>query len=325
MIRFFKSPQPAALIVIPFIIIVLWVYNGWRSVPVTDGSSLAVWEMIASLFSALPSWLNFIFMAALISAQAIYFNLMVNRHEVLYKNSYLPSFVFALLISADPGLMQFHPVHVINLFVLIIFDRMFTVFKNEKANSALFDSAFLTGLSALIYFPALLLFIVLILSLSILRPFNLKEWLIALIGFLLPFFFISVYMFWNTSLIPFWSDYMAHFPDAAPAMDIAKTPSRMWLAIFIGSLLLISILKLRGNFSKNTIRTRSYQQIIFIYLFLGIISIGITRHIMPIHFAIIALPAALFIAYFYLSAKRRLRLYEISLWILIGLVVWNQF
>lgn len=324
MIRFFKSPQPAALFVIPFIIIVLWVYRGWDSIPVMDSYSLPVWKFIGGLFSHLPGWLNFIFLSALISAEAIYFNLIINRHEVLYKNSYLPSLIFALLISATPGLLQFHPAHFINLFILIILDRIFTVFKNEKVTSPLFDSAFLTGLAALLYFPALLLFPVLLIGLRILRPFNFKEWLIILIGFCLPFFFISVYMFWNRSLIPFWTSYTELFPDTRPEFDVQHTPPLIWLTIAVGTLLLLSLLKLRANFSKNIIRTRSYQQIFFMLLLLGSISIGITRHIQIIHFALIALPVSLFISYYYLSAKKRLRLFDLSLWLLIALIVWNQ-
>ena len=190
MIRFFKSPQPAALIVIPFIIIILWFRTGFHCQPVTDLSNLPVWQAIAGMLSHLPSWLNFVILAIIISVQAVYFNLMVNKHEVLYKNSYLPSLIFALIISSTPGLMQLHPVHFINLFVLIIFDRIFSLFKNDHPNSALFDAAFLTGLAGLFYFPALLLFVVLIISMSIIRPFNFREWMIFFVGFLSPFFLI---------------------------------------------------------------------------------------------------------------------------------------
>jgi hypothetical protein len=324
MIRFFKSPQPAALIIIPFIIIVLWIYHGWNAVPVSDPLSLPLWNVIAGLFSGLPAWLNFIFLWALISFTAVYFNLMLNKHEVLYKNSYLPSLIFALLISSTPGLFLFHPIHFVNLLILIIFNRMFTMFKNDKANAALFDSAFLSGVASLIYFPALLLFIVLIIALRILRPFNLKEWLIVMIGFILPYFFVSVYMFWNHSLIPFWSQYISLFSFSAPTVSIVQSNQMIYLGIVVGLLLLFSLLKLRANHSKNVIRTRSFQQLFFILFFLGTISIAITHEIKIIHLAILALPTALFIAYLYLSAKRRIRLFEFSLWILIAVIVWNQ-
>lgn len=324
MIRFFKSPQPAALFVIPFIIIALWVYRGWNSIPVMDEYSLPVWKFIGGAFSRLPGWLNFIFLTAMISAEAIYFNHIINKREVLYKNSYLPALIFALLISCSPGLMKFHPVHFINGFILVILDRIFYVYKNDKSTSLLFDSAFFTGLAALIYFPALLLFPVVLIGLLILRPLNFREWLIVLIGFCLPFFFISVYMFWNRSLIPFWMSYIDLFPDSRPEISISSNPPFIWLTITLATLLLLSLIKLRANFTKNIIRSRSYQQIFFILLLLGSISIGITRHIQVIHFVLIALPASLFISYFYLSAKKRLRLYDLSIWLLIGLIVWNQ-
>ena len=325
MIRFFKSPQPAALFVIPFIIIALWLRIGLSCSPVVDETSLPLWKSIGNALSILPGWLNFILLVSLLSFEAIYFNLMVNKHEVLYKSSYLPSLLFAFIISSTPGLIQFHPVHLVNLLVLIIFDRTFSMFKNEKANSALFDSSFLTGIAALIYFPSLLLMVVLVISLSILRPFKLKEWIIVIIGFSLPFFFASVYSFWNHALWPFWTHYFSFFPSDRPIFLITKNTALLTLTVTIGSLLFFSLLKLRVNHNKNVIRTRSFQQIFFFFLLLCGISIGISRHIQIIHFAILAIPVSLFISYFYLSAKKRIRLYEFTLWAFIVIVLWNQF
>src|SRR6476620_508832 len=120
MIRFFKSPQPATLVIIPVIILVFWGRFFLDCQPVTDANSLPLWIGLAQFLSGLPSWFNWIILFLVIVLQAVYFNLMVNRHEVLYKSSFLPAFIFALFISATPSLMILHPVHLINLLALLM-------------------------------------------------------------------------------------------------------------------------------------------------------------------------------------------------------------
>src|SRR5688572_9703893 len=115
MIRFFKSTQPATLIVIPLIVMILWMQSAFRIAPVADVNAMPLWQPVSSFFSLFPSWLNYLVMVALISFEAIYFNLLLNRHEILYKNSFLPAVMFALFASSSPALMEFSPVHFVNL------------------------------------------------------------------------------------------------------------------------------------------------------------------------------------------------------------------
>src|SRR5688500_17263943 len=99
MIRFFKSSQPATLVIIPFVVMVLWMQTAFRIMPVTDENSMPLWQPLSAFFSVFPSWLNYLFMVTMISLQAIYFNVLLNKHEVLYRNSFLPALMFALFIS----------------------------------------------------------------------------------------------------------------------------------------------------------------------------------------------------------------------------------
>jgi hypothetical protein len=63
------------------------------------------------LFAKLPSGLNWLIMVSLVSFSAIYINQITNKHEILYKNSYLPAFVYALFISSVPEFLTVHPIH----------------------------------------------------------------------------------------------------------------------------------------------------------------------------------------------------------------------
>ena len=325
MIRFFKSLQPATLIIIPFIVFIFWIRTIFQSMPVSDLKILPVWQALLYLLSALPSWINFILLFGLISAEAIFFNIILNKFEVHYKNTFLPAFVFALLISSTPSLMHFHPVHFINLILLFIIDRLLTLFKNEIPVSALFDCGFLAGTASLIYFPAVILIPFLLATLFVLRPFGLKEWLITLIGLFLPIIFISTYMFWIHELIPFWKSYMSFFQKINVEILIENNFKILVLSVSIGILLILSIFKMRMNYRKNIIRTRSYQQVFFILLLLSAVWLILVEKIQIIHCAFLIIPVSVFCSYYFVSAKKGKLIYEYVLWLLIAIIVWNNF
>jgi hypothetical protein len=43
------------------------------------------------------------------------------------------------------------------------------------------------------------------------------------------------------------------------------------------------------------------------------------------HFTQLAIPFAIFLAYFFISAKKRLWIYEAALWIMVGFIVMSYF
>lgn len=322
MIRFFKSPQPVALIVIPLMVIILWAQIFLNCRPVALESSMPMWDLFSRAFNSLPSWLNFILLISLISGTAVYLNIVLNKHEVLYRNSYLPAFVYTLFISSIPAFLSLHPIHFVNILLIRVFDKSFSLFKNESPGAAIFDFSFLAGLACLFYFPAIVIIPLMIIAMLILRQWNFREWLIMFIGFGLPFFFVLVWNFWNKSLVEFVHNYSEHFKHIRPEWTISRTPALMAVATLFAIWLLLSLFKLRLNYLKNIVRTRSYQQIAFLMLIFFGGSILLSGKIQLADFAILAIPVAIFCSYYLVAAKKRIQFYELFLWMVIGAIVW---
>lgn len=325
MIRFYKSPQPVTLFSIPLIILILWAQAFPSMVPVVSPSSMLLWKMIAGWFSGWPNWLNFLLMVSLVSFTAVYLNLVCNKHEVLYKASYLPAFVFALFISCRPEFLVFHPIHLVNLILIRVFDKSFSLFKTDSSISSIFDSCFLASLAALIYFPAIVILPVMIISISILRSMNFREWIIMLIGFILPFFFVSVWLFMKKSAQEFWADYIDHYKAIHPQFDLVIGKPLLILAVLLGFWLLMSVFRLRANYYKNIIRTRSVQQVVFLLLLVSSGSIFLQQKIALIYFAFLAIPISILCAYYLLSEKKRIKFLEIFVWLVIATIFINHF
>ncbi len=324
MIRFFRSPQPAALIVVPVIVLILWGqrFTDLPLAPAEAGGPL--WGLLVSMLGGLPGFLRFLLAVGTLSLSAIYFNLMVNRHEVLYKNSYLPSLFYALLASASVELLQFHPLHLVNPVLLRVLDKTFELYKSERPVRGLFDGGFLSGLCGLLYPPAGLLVLLILLGILLLRPFNFRELLIHLVGLVLPYFFFSVLAFWNGHLLDSWIRLWKPFRDPAWVPGILPEEAHQVLAAVAGLLLLLALWKLRANYYKNTIRTRTYQQIMLLIALTGAGSLLFTGSIGWMQLLLFLLPAALLLAYYFVAAKRRMWFFETMLWVLMAVVVWNH-
>jgi hypothetical protein len=260
----------------------------------------------------------------IVSGQAVFLNLLLNRHLVLYKNSFLPALVFSLFISASPALMLFHPVFLINLLVLYILDGMFSLVKNENVIARLFNCGFIAGISALLYFPAIIILPFLFAILSALRQFRLKEWLVIFISFCIPFFIFSTLLFWNHALLEFWNSYYIRFSQISLSASIEKKLPETVLLVFIIILVLVSLFNLSINFRKNVIRTRNFQRVFILYFFFSFAWLLVSGRIQRVHLAFLAVPLAVICANFFLQARRKIWIYELSLWVLIGLITWNS-
>lgn len=324
MIRFFRSPQPAALFVIPFIAIILWL-AGWGHVPVYDHPNLApLWKPFVPLFLRLPDFVRWLLLVALVSFSAIKFNLLMNRHEVLYKNSYLPSLFYVVLVSSLPEFMTLHPLHVVNLLLLSFLDNCFDFFKNDRVVRPIFNAGWIISIIVLLYLPLFPLLVFFFLVLTILRSVSLREWLMAATGVLFPIFLLTCW--WFPTPLPEKVQWLIRYAVNYRWLPMASLnlPQQVFVWTTVG-MLLFSLLKLRGNYYKNTVRTRYFQQALFFLLLFGVGLLFLNGRLLWIHTVVLTIPAAAFLSYWFVSAKKRLSLFELLLWSYLFVLAWNRF
>lgn len=322
-LRFFKTNQPVAAIAIPFVVVVLWLPCLFHTAISDLQDGMPVYQWILALIQHLPPLLIKLLCIAIVSLQAIYIHYIVVKHEVLYKDSYLPSLMFVVVASCLPAFQQFSPMLLVNLLMLFILNKTFALFKEEFPMPLIFDSCFLIAIASLIYLPAILLFLLFLISLLVLRPFHWREWIVSFIGFGLPYFFISVYFFWIDGLKQFYSQLFTRHFNLRLFYEIHFTKPLTLLIILFGGLLLLSLFKLRDNFYKNAIKTRIVQQVIIIYLIMATIA-TLTQTVITLQpFVLLAFPVAIFFAYFFLSVTKRLWIYEVFFLIMLAIVFAN--
>ena len=323
LLKLFRSQQPANFFVIPAIALLLWLPSFFHAPP----GYVPLQEMpLYRLFGAWSQhWPGALLAWLLVVGQAFYLNYLINKYEVLYKPSFLPALLYVLLMSFSTRVMWLHPVIFVNLLILAFFDKTFSLFKHPSPIRMLFESSFFSGLAFLFYFPAAIFYLLLLLSLGIIRSLSLREWMVTLIGFLLPLYFAFVWFFWQGTLSSFVALLKPRLPDFSLISGIVWTKALIAECSYILALGTFSLLRLRRYFYKNTIRTRSNQRVFVYTLFTAAASLLIVPQAGLFHFTLFALPLAVFIGYFFLSFKAKPWIGELLFLLLALAVVWNQF
>ena len=323
MIRFFRSQQPAVLFLIPLIAILLWL-PCWNSLTIYSETGKApLWDLVFPALIKLPGWMVALLSFGISTFSAIYFNLLLNKFEVIFKNSYLPSLFYVLLLSSSSFFIAAHPLQLVNLFLLFYINDFFYCYKQPKPYGRLFNAGFYISICCLFWLPLIPIAICSFFIFMILRSFNLKELLLLLTGFLVPFYLFSVWLF-PTALMNelLWiGSYISHYQ---LQLIMEFTLQSKLLIGLIGFFLIISIIRLRTNYYKNVIRTRLYQQIIFLLTFFLMICILLSGQLNWMPLMLMVIPASFFCSYFFLSVKKYNWLYETLFLLFISLLIFNR-
>ena len=139
------------------------------------------------------NWLNITLVTLVLTINALLINYTFNSHEFYDKNTYLPSFIYVLIACFFPMSVYVNGELIAQTFAILAINQLFMIRQNEDARKWLFNSAFFIGFAYIfnpIYF---IYFIVLFIVLLNIRPFQLREYAMGLIGFLIPLLWLFLY------------------------------------------------------------------------------------------------------------------------------------
>jgi hypothetical protein len=253
--------------------------------------------------NSLSTEANLFFAMIIVFGQAIIFNRIINNHGLLAKPSYLP----ALLYITGSGLfLQFlilSPPLICNFLLIWIMDKFLKIGKTQNAMMTMFDIGMIIALGTLIYFPFIVLLVMLWLSLLLYRSFNWREWIAGFIGFLTIFFFIGVFYYLNNNIAQF---YQIWRPLANKFPSIFQINFNDYLVLIpVGLIMVLAILQLRENFFRSFIHTRKAFQMLFFMFVVTIISFYTKPDFRLFHFLLCVPPGAVLLGYYFSNAKKR--------------------
>ncbi|MES2828378.1 MAG: DUF6427 family protein [Bacteroidota bacterium] len=246
---------------------------------------------------------NVVLAGILIFVQSILFNRIINNHGLLNKPGYLPALLYITAASLFMPFFVLSPTLICNFLLILIMDKFLKIGKSPNAIMIMFDIGMIIAVGALIYFPFIVMLIMLWLSLLLYRSFSWREWTSGLVGFLTIFFFLGVYYYWNGSILLF---YKIWLPLGNKFPSVFKINYNDYLVLVPVTLMIIlASLQLRENFFRSFISTRKAFQMLFFMFIVSILSFYTKPDFRIYHFLLCVPPGSVLLAYYFSNAKKR--------------------
>jgi Family of unknown function (DUF6427) len=278
------------------------------------------------IFNALDSFFHnspiifSIFTFLLIFTQATLFNRICNYQKILPKPNFLPGMSYILVTSLLPDWNHFSAPLLINSLLIWIWYKMIALYNNNRPDPAIFNIGVLTGVVTLLYVPALFFLLLVFFSLLIMRPFRIREWLMGLLGFTFPYYFLFIILYisnhWN------WKNIVPSITITLPGM-----PHSIWFSLGIILLVvpfMIGGYFVQGNLNKMLIQVRKSWSLSLLFLLVAIFVILINHADSYENWIVIAMPFAAFhaAAYYYAPNKNMPLILH---WLTFAFIIWINY
>ncbi len=170
-----------------------------------DGLISFFFRQVFSGISGLPVTLLYLF---LLLIQALRFNYVMNELRMFQHANYLTAMAYIMFASLLPQWHTVSPALVANIFIIWIYSLVLKLYNNKNPRSLLYNIGLITGVAIVSYHPLMLMGVVVLFALIVIRPFNLTEIFVLLMGLLTPFYFLGAYLFFTDQ----WDDLIRYLP-----------------------------------------------------------------------------------------------------------------
>jgi hypothetical protein len=253
----------------------------------------SVFHQTAILYSILTFLILF--------SQATLFNRICNHHKLLPKANFLPGMSYILITSLLPDWDHLSAPLLINSIMIWIWYQMIDLYSTHRPGSLIFNIGVWTGVVSLLYIPAMTFILLVLFALLTMRPFRIREWLVGLLGFTSPYYFLFLVLYltghWN------WKNMLPRIVFTLPGM-----PSSIWVTLGITLLVIPFIVGgyfVQKNLNKVLIHIRKSWSLLLLFLMVAVVIILINRANSYENWIVTAVPFAAFhaAAYYYPARK----------------------
>lgn len=263
--------------------------------------------------------LIFLFQLLIIS-QALRINVLLSQLKMFQQISYLPAFVYVLLTATFPYWDVISSGLVANSLVIWILLKLLKLYDQNKPQTIEFNIGLIVGVSILLYEPIAILIPVVFFALTIIRPFKLTEWLVLLMGIVLPFYLLFAFVFLTQSN----PDFRQYFPKLDWKNPLVQPEWNIISGlIVIGLQLVIGIFYWQQQQNRFIIQVRKYWGVLLLVLLLTFFQPIIFSVQALYASAIVITPMACFISFAY-STPKRLMIPNLLFWTSVGIIVYNH-
>lgn len=226
------------------------------------------------------------------------------KYIIIENRSFFPAFLFIFLTGSFFQLQRLHPAMLANIFIFIAIDRLLGSYRKEKALSEVFDTFLLISLSSLFYFNAIYFVVFFWIAFLIIKPLNISEWFVSILGIITPYFFITSY-YYLTENLPAWFYLIKKNVFLLSNKGLYLNYYYYVFFIFLLLLLLIAILYFIQGINIKKVVIRRFYTIFVLYILFCIAMFFVLPSSSVELLVILSMPVAFLFSYFFISLKNK--------------------
>jgi len=305
--------------------LVVVVYALLLHFPVFLGSTAYAVQTNGVLSSVLGEWLagnqviSKLLYMFLVLGQALAINQFANGFKVSVPYTYFPAGFYVILTAMLNPDAILSSALLANTFLLVAMFELYDTYKKNPANGNIFNVGFWIGVAGLFHFSTVVFLLFGLLGIISLRQVRIRELLIAVLGYLVPFFLAFTVYFWQDSLSYFIEKQFA----GLSLLDFSelKVFKSLGRLIVVGLLLLVSFLSFQSYLSKKVIKIQKYVNLVFLIQIIAICSLLIQNQLCLEDGFLILIPLSIFMSLTFIGTKRKvfaevifLTLFLLTIW-----------
>lgn len=276
--------------------------------------------LLAKYFVQQPQALLFVVYHLVVLLQAIRLNMVLNEQRMFQTHTYTVAMAYVLLSAVLPQWCSISAALISNFLLIWIFTKLSKLYNNPAPKTMLFNTGLIVGATILCYHPTAMLVPVVLFALAVVRPFRLAEWMILLMGALVPFYFLFSWLFLT--------DRLSSFILFLPLLKL-ELPLTKWSVDLLVSLSYLFIVLMSGMYywqvsmGRMGIQMRKNWGVMMVMLLILLPVPFIFKHA-GIEAAVMSLvPLAAFSSNAF-SGPRRLIFPNFLFWLAIGVIVYHN-
>jgi hypothetical protein len=289
--------------------------------PVISNFNDGVFSLVLKKYvTGLSPTILFILYNAILLIQAIRVNLVLSDLRMFQTTNYTAAMAYVLLSGILTQWCSISPALMANFLLIWLFIKLSRLYNHPSPKTLLFNTGFIVGLAVICYHPTAILILVVLFALAVVRPFNFAEWVILLMGILLPYYFLASFLFLR--------DHLNTFESYLPYLRW-NLPSAKWDVPLIVSLSVLVAMLLAGLYCWQVSNKRMVIQIrknwgVMIVMLLILLPIPFIFLNAGVESGILSLvPLGAFAGYAF-SYPRRLVLPNILFWLALIVLIYNN-
>ena len=278
----------------------MFLHNSAPQLQVMDGifykNILLLLQPIAKGFPIVYSIFTFI----LFFIQAVSLNKIAGNLKLQRQANFLTGMSYLLVTSLFSEWFTLSAPLIVNTFLIWIWGKLCTLYNNPNPKATIFNIGLVTGLAAFIYFPSLTFLLLIMVGITIARPFRLQEWLMGLVGIITPVYFYASFLFLTNGFSSF------NFPGFHLSYPHFFGNQWAYAALVLVALgTLVGIYFININFSRQVVQTRKSWQLLFLYLTVAVFVPFINTGLNFTYWILLTAPIAPIIASFFFYPQKK--------------------